>query len=330
MRRHDHGNEKGAALMTVLLMVTVLSTIAVAMLDDMRFAIRRQANIDTAAQAEWYMLGTEGLAKEVLVKSWQASPGRARLSDPWARAGLRFPVEGGMITGQIADASNCFNVNSLVEHRGQGGYQRRDAGVAAYQALLAALDFDEAESALLADALADWIDSDNNPAGQGAEDYHYSGLKPPYRAANRLMADLSELRAVRGYQPDIYQTVRPHLCAHPDTSPSPLNINTLNAGDAPLLAMALGGDVTLSMARDLILTRPEDGYVSIQAFLGQQLLAGVAVAPDAAAGLALSTRYYLLSAEVRYHEAYRRMASLFRIDGAGQVILISRQWGAAA
>mgnify|MGYP005850505157 CR=1 FL=1 len=310
------------------MLVAVLSAIAVAMLDDMRFAIKRQANLAQAAQADWYILGTEALARHVLLASWRANPGRTRLSDPWARSDLRFPVEGGIIAGQIHDASNCFNVNSLVTDVGPGQYRRDPAQGEAYQRLLRALGLNGAEAEVLADSLADWIDSDNVPDGNGAEDYHYTGLKPPYRSANGLVVELSELRAVRGYDVAIYGRLRPYLCAHPDTAPSPLNINTLQAADAPLLVMALGTALSLQTAQALIADRPAQGYVTVEQFLATGVLSGLDLAANADSRLALSTRYFLLESEMRYHQVYRRMASLFRLTNAGQVALVARHWGA--
>ena len=48
MRRPD---EKGAALLTVLLLVAVMSIIAVSVLDDIRFGVRRTANATGRGQA---------------------------------------------------------------------------------------------------------------------------------------------------------------------------------------------------------------------------------------------------------------------------------------
>ena len=59
-------DEQGVALLTVLLMVAVMAAIAVAVLDDIRFSVRRTANAQTTAQARWYALGAETLARREL------------------------------------------------------------------------------------------------------------------------------------------------------------------------------------------------------------------------------------------------------------------------
>ncbi|MFY8139424.1 MAG: type II secretion system minor pseudopilin GspK, partial [Caulobacter sp.] len=60
MRRAD---ENGAALLTVLLLVAVMSVIAVGVLDDIRFGVHRTANATGRNQAQLYALGAEELAR---------------------------------------------------------------------------------------------------------------------------------------------------------------------------------------------------------------------------------------------------------------------------
>ncbi|HAV49421.1 MAG TPA: general secretion pathway protein GspK, partial [Brevundimonas sp.] len=57
-------DRKGMALLTVLLMVTVMAAIAVALLDDVRFSTRRASNLASVGQAQWYALGAEALARK--------------------------------------------------------------------------------------------------------------------------------------------------------------------------------------------------------------------------------------------------------------------------
>ena len=55
----------------------------------------------------------------------------------------------------------------------------------------------------IADAILDWIDSDNTPRTFGVEESYYSSLDPPYEPANRPLAALDELLAVRGITPEL-------------------------------------------------------------------------------------------------------------------------------
>ncbi len=67
-------DERGFALLIVLLLVGLLAALAVAVLDDIRFAIRRNENAKTQSQAQWYALGAESLAKARLQSVLSAGP----------------------------------------------------------------------------------------------------------------------------------------------------------------------------------------------------------------------------------------------------------------
>src|SRR3546814_10035003 len=74
-------------------------------------------------------------------------------------------------------------------------------------------------------------------------------MQSAYLPANRKMADVSELRAVRGVTPKIYARIKPWICALPVTDPVKLNVNTLAPEQAPLVAMLLPGEITTAEAR---------------------------------------------------------------------------------
>lgn len=80
----------------------------------------------------------------------------------------------------------------------------------------------------LADAVLDWSDDDMEIRyPDGAEDETYTRKQPPYRAANRPFADLSELLLVEGFNREIYQTLRPFV--YVADGYAPLNVNTAEA-----------------------------------------------------------------------------------------------------
>jgi general secretion pathway protein K len=75
-----------------------------------------------------------------------------------------------------------------------------------------------------ADQIVDWIDSDNIPQPQGAEDSLYLGQNPPYLAANRYLTSVSELLALPGFKRENYEKLLPYITALPPATP--LNICT--------------------------------------------------------------------------------------------------------
>src|SRR3569623_364814 len=104
----------------------------------------------------------------------------------------------------------------------------------------------------IAGATSDWLDSDNSPVEQGAEDSGYTG----YRPANTLMVDPSELRAVSGVTAAVYAKLRPWICTLPKAEASKINVNTLLPEQAPLFAMLLPDTLSVEGARQLLLRCP--------------------------------------------------------------------------
>jgi len=78
----------------------------------------------------------------------------------------------------------------------------------------------------VADAILDWIDSDSEPRGTGAEDEYYSGLEQPYSPRNALPESIEELLLVKGVTRELLfgadanynHQVEPHEQNGPQTS----------------------------------------------------------------------------------------------------------------
>jgi general secretion pathway protein K len=66
-----------------------------------------------------------------------------------------------------------------------------------------------------AELLIDWIDSDNLPQSQGAEDSAYLGQNPPYLTANRYITSTTELLALPGFGAENYRKLAPYISALP-------------------------------------------------------------------------------------------------------------------
>ncbi|RZJ42065.1 MAG: general secretion pathway protein GspK, partial [Brevundimonas sp.] len=208
------GDREGMALLTVLLLVAVMSVVAVAVLDDVRFSVRRATNVEIQTQAQWYASGAEMLARRQVARLIEASPSRTPLEPQWNGRPMSFPIDEGSITAVVTDGQNCFNLNSLVEGVGED-LIARPAGTAQFLALGRAVGAPESRMRAVADALTDWLDADSVALPLGAEDGAYAGLATPYRTAGVMLAEVSELRAVKGMDADLYRRLRPWVCALP-------------------------------------------------------------------------------------------------------------------
>lgn len=66
------------------------------------------------------------------------------------------------------------------------------------------LDFDFGTARELSSTLLDWIDEDNTRRLNGAESEDYLGNDPPYRAANRPLQSLEELRLLKVWEDEFF------------------------------------------------------------------------------------------------------------------------------
>ncbi|MEY4879215.1 MAG: hypothetical protein RJB62_684 [Pseudomonadota bacterium] len=314
-------SEKGVALITVLLLVAVMSALAVGVLEDIRFGLRRAANAETVGQAQWYALGAESLA-EIRIKNLDQDrfDGGA-----WNGRWLTFPIDNGVIRARLSDATNCFNLNSVVEGVSDQ-WTRRALGIAQFVTLLQEIGINEGEAHALGETLADWIDSDGARNTQGGEDDVYADLLHPYRTSGALLSETSELRAVRGFTPEIYARIRPFVCALPTADLSPININTLGVEDAVLLTALTGGGLNVANAERLIESRPETGWTDSVTFWNEPLLQDHI--PEAAALEQVSTRtnYFALETEIDYAGNTTLSTALLEKLPDGDVTRRARRW----
>ncbi|MGY1457114.1 MULTISPECIES: type II secretion system minor pseudopilin GspK [unclassified Luteimonas] len=316
--------ERGAALLTVLLLVAVMTVLLVVVLDDIRFGLRRTGNAQALAQAQWYALGSEELAR-ARIHQLDGNDGRTTLQGGWNGKPFVFPIDGGAMRVRIDDATACFNLNSVVEGA-VGQWSRREAGAGQYRALLRALDFTPAQAATMADALVDWMDSDQVPGPAGAEDAAYATRGPGYRTSGALLAETSELRAIAGHDAARYARLRPHVCAQPDNALSPVNINTLEEDDAVILAMLSDNVLDRDAARRIIASRPAAGWLDVTEFAAQPAVVAAILPDHALQQLRLRTRYFNLRTEVEYDGAEVLLSALLDSDPYGPVRLVARRW----
>lgn len=315
---------RGAALLTVLLLVTVMSVLLAAVLDDIRFGLRRTGNAQALAQAQWYALGSEELAR-ARIAGLDRGDGRTTLEGGWNGRPFAFPLDGGLMRVRVEDATACFNLNSVVEGA-VGQWSRREAGVRQYLALLRALGFGPARAAAMADALVDWIDSDQLPGAAGAEDPAYAARGAGYRTSGTLLAEASELRAIASHDAEAYARLRPHVCAQPDSALSPVNVNTLEEGDAVILAMLSDNAIDLDAARGVIAARPAAGWPDLAAFASQPAVLAAALPDHVLQQLRLRTRWFALHAEVEYEGAEVVLSALLDSAPDGRARLVARRW----
>ncbi|NOQ93422.1 MAG: type II secretion system minor pseudopilin GspK [Methylophaga sp.] len=323
--KNQNNQQKGVALVVVLLVVALVSIIATDLTGRLQREIRRSANIFDHQQAQYYALGAEKFAIAIIQDDLKDSPDRDDLDQAWATKGLYFPVEGGDLTGVITDVNRCFNLNSLVAKQDDDFYIADKESVAyqSYQRLLDLLGF----STGLVEPLVDWLDSDSQPIGMdGAEDREYEILSPAYRAANNLIVDVSELRLVQGYSDDIVKKLSPYVCALPEDGYFQLNINTIDVDKPELLSMLIK-DLSVQSAATLLAERAQSGYDDLASFWQLSALAGIEIEGKVKSVIQLNSDYYQLQAKARIGRGHEGLTTLFKQVDKEKVNIIWRRFG---
>lgn len=302
MRRSVPRRERGAALLAVLLLVVVTGAIAAAAMEKLRLSRLVAQNVASIGQARAFARGAEQLALLTIDDLIARNPDRTT-AEGWMGVTRTIPLPGGGVAeARLADGGNCFNLNSVAEGDPRATLTRRNSGVQQFAGLMMALDVPEADARRIAEAAADWVDSDSEAGPVGAEDAAYAGGDDPYRAANTLFADPGEARLLAGMTPEIFEVVRPWLCVLPEAELSPLNVNTLTPAQAPLLAMLAPGQIDTRRAARVIESRPREGWANMIEFWRTERMSELAVPLDAQLQPQTRTRWFRLSLTVMQDE----------------------------
>lgn len=324
IRQTGPERERGAALMTVLLLVAVMAMVSTPVLERLTLATRLAQNGAALDQARAAAGAAEYLAQANIGDLVQANRARTTLAGDWLGTPRSVPVPGGVVTARVGDGGNCFNLNSVVAGTDQA-LVARPQGIAQFQALMALVGVDARAAGGIAPALSDWIDSDSAPQPGGAEDETYSQMPRPYRTPNGLIADASELRAVAGVTPAIFAALKPYICALPTSDLSPINVNTLLPEQAALFAMLLPGRVSVDQARALLDQRPPDGYESASAFWAIPARQGLTPDAEVMGQTKVSTRWFGVDIAVAMGNTDLHERALIDAGGAAP-LLVRRTW----
>lgn len=310
--------QRGAAVVTALLMVTLAVVVVSGMLWRQQVQIRAIENQRLQAQATWIERAAVDWARLIL-RDDQRRTNVDELGEPWAvpiaetrlsdflGASLRTDVAGetSFLSGRILDAQARLNLANLVTWSAtsdNGGQVGRVAIIdqtaqAAYGRLLQTLGLNPS----LAETTARFM----LQVAQGGD---ASG-----RPAPRPLDSVQGLLALPGYTPEMVAVLEPFVTVLPERT-----LVNANTADAEVLAAVIE-KLPLERARELVRQR-DRAYFNNIGNLQTQL---AAVAPQASTAnlgnlLDVRTHYFLVYGLVRHERASRLQVSLiFRGDPVG-------------
>jgi general secretion pathway protein K len=299
--------QRGVALITILLIVALATAVLYHLLTRQALVVAQTRQLMRADQTLAYALGGEAYARQILFDDWNEpiSRGLDTLTEAWAIPSAPFDIEAGTLELSIEDLDRRFNINSLAGDHAAQNLQR-------FKTLLGALGLDPQ----VADLWKDWIDSDAEATGFGAEDAAYLVATPPYRTANQPAGSTSELALLGVLDPDQLALLMPHVAALPTTQ---LKIN-INTADAPTL-QALTPQLSQARAESLI--ESDRRYEDASALAAEIPELGASL--DA---MTVTSQYFEIHARVEIDGYRTELTSLVhRNPSNGHITLLGRDFG---
>ncbi len=274
----ERRSEQGAALLSVLLIVSAMTVAAIVAVDAVSRSVSLAKSAQSRSQGYWYARSAEAIAVTAVeeleaLTAMNLTPETPRLGEI-----VTFDAGTALIEARLSDATNCFNLNGLAASLNEDAESDPSNSVDAYRRLLESVGIFESDADLLVDTLADWIDRDRQPRTRGAEDGYYVSQTPPYRTSGTILENRRELRAIMGYTAEVRAIIAPVTCVRPETDQSSLNVNMLTEEQAPLLVALYSGGLDTEDAQRLLFRRPQGGWPDIESFKAEPLIQQIA--PD--------------------------------------------------
>lgn len=235
-------SERGAALLAVLAMVVLLSGFATVGLQRLKAAGTRITEAEARSEAQLLASAATATAAGAAV----TLKARSRLQPGLLDEPVRVETSAGQVSLRFFEGGNCFNLNALAAPPNPDASMARpqpDARPQDLARLLVAVGIPTAEAGSIAQATA----------GRLAQ-------------TGQLWADASEWATIPGVTPRHWQLAGPLLCALPTRERAAINLNSLTAAQAPVLAsLGIGAD----LARTAVSGRPAGGWSSANDFVGR-------------------------------------------------------------
>ena len=165
--------DKGVVLMSVLLIVLLLSSIAAMIGNNYFISLKRAAYLEFQSSSLNLFRGMEFLAKKKINQEIKFKEFIGKDNSMFVN-NIFLEDDTGYIFSEIFDASTCFNVNNLVQ-KNEDNYIPHQESIKVFKRLMLLKEVDERETNQMIDQIIDWIDIDNRPRSNGLEDYFYTG-----------------------------------------------------------------------------------------------------------------------------------------------------------
>lgn len=260
------------ALLIALTVISLIVALTIQFNKNMRRHLLTSGTQSNNIRLETMARSGINLAMALLDKDAQENE-HDSFQDSWALLAdedLSPLFEEGTLKVEITDNSGKFQINSVVQSKGQpqpgtspaqAAAQEQDARNILWRLLRQEpFHLEDGAARTIIDSLIDWIDADDGDWEQefGAESSYYQSLDTPYPCKNGRVEFVEELLLVKGFTPELLFGTDEHpglaLLLTTRGNNGQLNINTAS----PLLLQALHEDMTQEMAEEMQTYRDDE------------------------------------------------------------------------
>ena len=321
---HRHG-ESGAALLSVLLIVSTLSIAALIATSTIARQTELQKFASRRSAASWAARSAESVVLASAVDLVQASRLPAGTSSEDRVQSAAIPMAGGQIIIHLRELGPCLNLNALADP--DAASQTRH--IAELNVLLDDIGVSDSDALRLIDALADWVDADAIKRPNGNEDGDYLAKADGFRAANQPLKSLAELAAIPGFSPELRAAIDTFACVTPSTKSMALNVNALSQESIPALRAFTLGQLSPTEARRFIDSRPSAGWANTSDVIEEILKSPVLKSAFEGVPLAVTATYFKADGQVLLDEASWHFRFMLAVENGQAPKVIWRSFGDA-
>lgn len=305
-KKRNKTGQQGVVLIMALFIMAMAATMAYVMMTRLARDIHRTNLILNATQGDFYAQGAVAWAEAQLRENWEKQKPH-QLIDQLPMQMPPQTVDNYRITCTINDMQSKFNINNIAASpEAQSDFIRL--------LRLVQPSLSETQATTMSEAVRFWL----LPGSQSQDDDAYLKLSPPYRAAHRAMANINELRLVKGMSLDLLQGIKNVATALP--AGTPVNVQTASA----LVLASLVPKLSLQTARLIEQVRLKKPFTAVQDFLDLEFVKNNNLKAD---GLTVISQYFLVETTTAIDEQRIILYTLLmRSVGADKKVSINIVW----
>ena len=336
MRRRE---ERGVVLLVVLVFGLLLTSTVATFMHRSTLDAMIARNRDARARADALARGGLRLAEGLILADVTAQELEGFTINSgnslWALVSGQEIVtqDGGLLRIDIEDSGSRLNLNAVISHDedDQLSSQTQPLLEDLLEKVIDEMSLPPGEKVYdvsgLVENLIDYVDADDVGLRGGGEDGYYQLQNPPYRAANRPLLSVEELRRVEGFDAKLVEALKPYVTVYPYAGTGGINLNTAPPHVLALLFFDDGVDLRLApedTVREILEVRQEGGLICAEEQSGENCtsireLVTNAIYPPPDVGSSVFT----VTARARVGDVTRRIEAVMHRLEEGEVRLLS-------